>query len=187
MNGAALTAASDEARQDLRASTRLVDRFHAGVYDYLCWLSRDTSLAGDLTEETFLSIWQHPPDARRSASLRAWVFTIALNVYRQHPRRRGAGVVSLGEAGEALPDPSPDPLSDLARDEMRQAVRGAVLQLPELYREVIALHNLEGLTLREVAEALDVPLGTAKSRLATGFSMLRRSLREWKGDDDELR
>ena len=49
------------------------------------------------------------------------------------------------------------------------------------------LHSLEGLTLAEVGEALDVPVGTAKSRLSAAFAMLRRSLREWKEDEDGLR
>ena len=185
MEGAELTTACGHARSDPRAFARLVDRFHVGVHDYLCWLTRDTSLAADLTEETFLSIWQHPPDPRRPASLRAWVFRIALNAYRQHVRRRGPQICPLDDA-EAVPDPSAEPLAALTRDEMRHAIRDAVLQLPEPYREVIALHNLEGLTLREASGVLDIPIGTVKSRLSTAFAMLRRSLREWKEDGDEL-
>jgi RNA polymerase sigma-70 factor (ECF subfamily) len=59
-------------------------------------------------------------------------------------------------------------------------------RLPDAYRAVILLHNLEGFTLREVAEILEVPVGTAKSRLATGFATLRRLLHEWKEDSSEL-
>ena len=66
--------------------------------------------------------------------------------------------------------------------ELAEAVREAIGQLPGIHRAVILLHSIEGLTLREAAAALDIPIGTAKSRLNAAFAMLRRSLREWKGE-----
>jgi RNA polymerase sigma-70 factor (ECF subfamily) len=176
----------EQERSVARAFTRLVDRLHGRVYDYLCWLSRDAALAADLTDETFLRLWRRPPDPCRPLSHRAYVFKVALNLYREHLRRTGIEWAPLDETADELPDPSPQPFARLTQDEMQRAVRAAVLSLPELQRAVIVLHNLEGLTLREVAEALDMPVGTAKSRLSSGFAMLRRALREWKEDGNDL-
>ena len=168
---------------DQRAFSRIVDRFRTGVYDYLCWLTQESTLAADLTAETFVQIWRHPPARRHPGSLRAWVYTVALNTYRQHLRRRRLPEVGLDQAAEAVATGDEAPLSVFERAELQEAVRDAVAALPGLYRAVVVLHSIEGLTLREVAEALEVPLGTAKSRLATAFGLLRRSLQAWKGDD----
>jgi RNA polymerase sigma-70 factor, ECF subfamily len=172
--------ATPSATLSRRALTGVIDRSYRVVYDYLCWMTRDASLAADLTEETFLAIWRHPPELRRNRSLRPWVLKVALNAYRQHLRRRGVPSAELTEAAEDVPDPRPDPLKALTRAEAHQAIRQAVLDLPEPYREVVVLHSLEGLTLREASEALGVPLGTAKSRLATAFARLRCALLSWE-------
>ncbi len=187
MNGAEAREVSRAAPLRQRSFVRLVDRFHAAVYDYLCWLTRDTALAADLTEETFLALWKRPPDPRRPGSIRGWLLKVALNAYRQHLRREGAEVESLTEVQDCLPDAGTEPLATLTREEMRRAVQEAVGRLPLLHREVIALHSLQGLTLREAAEVLDIPVGTAKSRLAAGFALLRRALQEWKEEEDGLR
>ncbi len=175
------TGRSQVAARHVKAFTRLVDSFHAKVYDYLCWLTRDEALAADLTEETFVRIWEHPPNLHGRGSLRAWVYKVALNVCREHARRNAAPSVPLTEAEESVSDADDEPLARLQREEIQQAVQEAVARLPDLYRPVIVLHSLQGLTLREVAEILDVPVGTAKSRLAAAFELLRRSLHEWKG------
>lgn len=172
---------SPAAMTDRKTFTRLVDRFYAKVYDYLCWLTREEALAADLTQETFLCVWRHPPDLEAGGSLRAWMFKVALNVYRQQARRHAVETVPLGEAEENVPDPESEPGLALEREEFRRAVQEAVARLPERYRAVILLHNLQGLTLTEVALALEIPVGTVKSRLATAFAMLRKSLHEWEG------
>ena len=170
----------EQQRLGTRAFNALVDRLHGRIYDYLCWLTRDGALAADLTEETFLKLWQRPPDPRRRSTHRAYAFKVALNLYREHLRRKGIEWAPLDDAAELLPDPGPQPFARLTQGQTQRAVREAALALPELQRAVVVLHNLEGLTLREVADALDVPIGTVKSRLASGFAMLRRALREWK-------
>jgi RNA polymerase sigma factor (sigma-70 family) len=187
MHSAEVAETSAKAMPDRRLYLKLVDRYHARVYDYLCWLCRDESLAEDLTAETFLRLWQHPPDATKRGSLKAYVFKAALNQYRQHLRSRGADLVGIEDTGASLADPADEPPAALERGALRRGVRQAVEKLPEIHRAVVLLHSLEGLTLREVAEALDLPLGTAKSRLAAAFAMLRRSLREWKEEEDGLR
>ena len=155
-------------------------RFYAGVYNYLCWISRDRALAEDLTQETFMRIWEHPPELRHERALKAWVYRVARNEFLQHCRRAGLDTVPLGDCPEpTVLDPrSPAPEVHMAREALRQAVRRAVEKLPDHYREVIVLHNLEGLSLTQVAQVLEIPLGTVKSRRVRAFSLLRRLLAE---------
>jgi len=153
---------------------RLARRYHAGVYNYLCWIARDRTLAEDLTQETFVKVWQHPPEARGERAMKAWIYRIARNEYLQYRRRAGLTTVALEECAEnAVMDTAPAPQVELERRDSSDRVHDAVEGLPDLYREVIVLHNLEGLSLRQVAAALEVPLGTVKSRRARAFERLR--------------
>lgn len=74
---------------------RLARRYYAGVYDYLRWLCRDEDLAADLTQETFVQAWRHPPEFRGEPALKAWVFRIARNAFLQHHRRAGIQTLAL--------------------------------------------------------------------------------------------
>jgi RNA polymerase sigma-70 factor (ECF subfamily) len=157
---------------------RLARRLYAGVYNYLRWLGGDAELAKDLTQETFVQVWRHLPDLRRQQAADSWVYRIARNQFLQHHRRAAPQMVSLGDwqESEAAGLPGVDGESLLERRWICQSVRDATDRLPELYREVIALHSLEGLTLSQVAEVLAIPEGTVKSRLSKAFAMLRETL-----------
>jgi RNA polymerase sigma-70 factor (ECF subfamily) len=163
----------------------LARRFYAGVYNYLCWVSRDKGLAEDLTQETFMRIWQHPPEMRGERALKSWVFRVARNEYLQHRRRVGLETVTLddGTEIEGVILSGPGPQLSLERQALRRAVRGAVEKLPDPYREVVVLHNLEGLSLSQIAEVLGIPVGTVKSRRAKALSLLRELLQEVGSDE----
>ena len=164
------------------AITHLVGCLYQPVYDYLCWLTGDPDVASDLTQETFIRVWRYPPEARDGRVLRAWVFKVARNVHRRHAGAAEPPPVSPEGLEDSLPDLGSEPLLDVRRAQDIGAVRRAVERLPEAYRQVIVLHNLEGMKLREVAAVLDEPLGTVKSRLATAFRILRRSLQSLEED-----
>ncbi len=153
-------------------------RYYAGVYSYLRWLCRDVALAEDLTQETFTRLWQHPPERRGEHPLRAWIYQVARNEYLQHRRRAGLETVPFDECAEVADQTTPPPEVKLAREALGQAVRAAVEKLPELYREVVVLHNLEGLALAQVAAVLEIPVGTVKSRRAKAMATLRTLLAE---------
>ena len=167
---------------------RAARRHYAGVYSYLRWVCRDAALAEDLTQETFMQIWRSLPNLRREGALRTWVYRVARSRFLQHRRRAGLETVSLEELGDAdhLDADSPDPQVRLERDERRRAVRRAVERLPHLYREVIVLHNLEQLSLAQIAQVLEAPIGTVKSRRAKALSMLRHLLAEQEVGTDEV-
>ena len=172
-----------------RLCERLTRRFHASVYNYLRWLCRDADLAEDLTQETFLKIWRHPPELRGERPLKAWVFKVARNEFLQHQRRSGLHTVALEENTETQEAASAgtDPAIGLEREALCHVVQSAVERLPAVYREVIVLHNMEGLPLARVAEVLGIPQGTVKSRRAKALSLLRHMLREHEVMPDEMR
>ncbi len=157
---------------------RLARRYYAGVYSYLRWLSRQDALAEDLVQETFMQIWQHPPEARGEGVLRVWVYRIARNQYLQHRRRAGLETVALDDAEDSVDLSVPGPELRLEHEELCRAVHEAVEKLPDHYREVIVLHNLEGLALDQVSAVLDIPIGTVKSRRAKAFRKLRELLKQ---------
>jgi RNA polymerase sigma-70 factor (ECF subfamily) len=158
----------------------LARRFYAGVYNYLCWISRDEDLAEDLTQETFMRVWQHFEEIRDSRATRAWVYRIARNQFLQHRRAAALDTVSFeacAQAGRGW-GVALDPEIGLEREALCRAVRQAVEELPDPYREVIVLHNLEHLSLAQVAQVLDVPVGTVKSRRARALAALRQLLQQ---------
>ena len=151
---------------------------HAGVYGYLAWLCRDCELAADLTQETFLKLWRNPPELRGGPALKAWLFKVARNEFLQHRRRAGLETIAFDETQESnlIGD---EPLSLQALFEIKELVEivcDAIGKLPDCYREVVVLHNQEGLTLQEVGEILEIPIGTVKSRRAKAFELLRQML-----------
>ena len=166
----------------------LARRFYVGVYNYLRWITRDVSLAEDLTQETFMQIWQHPPETQGDGALKAWVYRIARNQYLQHRRRAGLQTVAFEDCAEAeMADRTiPDPQLSLERERQSQAVRRAVEKLPDHYREVIVLHNLEHLSVAQIAAILQIPKGTVKSRRAAALSRLRRLLHQQEVGNDEV-
>jgi len=130
------------------------------------------SLAGDLVQESFLAAWQQLPRLRDPERFSPWLHRIVVNRGRSMLRHaktvREIPVSPLHEATLVAPR------DGMAAAEARAVLASSFAALSFDQRSVIALHYAGGLSLREVAEALDVPVGTAKSRLAAALEALRR-------------
>lgn len=202
---AADTAASAEARAvpsaeeqflerlrvgDALAFNRLVEERHGDIYALLYRLTEDPEEARDLTQETFLQAFRHLASFRGDSDLRTWLYRIAVNQARNRwrwwKRRRRDRTVSLDapvseeidsplSAGLAS-DEGLDPERQALAREREKALHAALRTLSRPYREVIVLRDIEGLSYEEVAAALDLNVGTVKSRLNRGRSELRRRL-----------
>jgi RNA polymerase sigma-70 factor (ECF subfamily) len=132
------------------------------------------AVAEDLVQETFLQAWKSFHRFEEGTNCRAWLYKILFFVVSQHRRkgRRELAVVTL----EQVPDevlsfdpPTPDVLT-------RRQLLAAFELLPEPYRVVVLLADVEELSYREIASVLDVPVGTVMSRLSRARKMLRREL-----------
>ena len=119
----------------------------------------------------------------RERSIRPWLFAIVRNqvrgLWRQRQRRPGDG---RGEAGEILArllvDPTADPEADLRRTQLKPRVWSAVAELPAPKREIIVLRDFHDLSYSDIAEVLDIPIGTVMSRLHGARRQLRARLEE---------
>jgi RNA polymerase sigma-70 factor, ECF subfamily len=170
------------------AFDRLVQERSSEVYALLYRLTEDAEEARDLTQETFLKIFQNIDRFRGDADLKTWIYRIALNQARNRwrwwRRRRRDVTVSLdAEQGRdeqplsaRLRDSSIDPEQEALRREREMALRRALRTLGQTYREVVILRDVEGLSYEQVASTLEISIGTVKSRLSRGRQELRRKL-----------
>jgi len=169
---------------DEEAFTTLYRRRQGGIYRFALRMSGSEATADDVTQETFLALIDN---ARRfdpsRGNLSGYLYGIARNRLLRRLERDHA-YVPLGDEGvepAAQPrragDAETDPLGSLTRAEAVDRVRSAVLALPAHYREVVVLCELEELSYAEAAGALGCALGTVRSRLARGRSLLAEKLR----------
>jgi RNA polymerase sigma-70 factor, ECF subfamily len=143
--------------------------------------SLDRATAEEITQEVFLTVWQKAAtfDPARG-TFRAWVSHITqtrvVNELRRRGRRLRAMSDSHGAQSENLADSDPGPVEAVWREHRRAVVRAAVETLPPPQREALSLAFLEDLTNEQVAAFLNLPVGTAKSRIRAGLKSLRVKL-----------
>jgi RNA polymerase sigma-70 factor (ECF subfamily) len=163
------------------AFASLVSRYEDYVFNAVAHLVGSGHEAEDITQEVFLKAFRNIGRFRREAMFSTWLYGIMLNSVRSRWRKRGRRpkVVSLsanpGEGNPGSPQESPGdgPLEQVLRAERVELVRRSIATLPEDLREVIVLRDLEGLSYEELAESLNVPLGTVKSRLFRARNALK--------------
>jgi RNA polymerase sigma-70 factor (ECF subfamily) len=136
--------------------------------------------ARDLCQEAFLKAYKSLRSFKQEARFSSWLYQIALNLCRDRMRRRrGKTMVSLDEleeGGAAMPVAGPTALDLLQERDTSRLVAQAIEALPDEQREVIILKEYQGLTFLEIAQVLDVPISTVKTRLYRGLDQLRARL-----------
>jgi len=133
----------------------------------------------DLCQEVFLKAYRALGSFKREARFSSWLYQIALNACRDRlRRRRGRTQVSLDdlETAQVPLHSGPSALELVEKKDLARAVQAAMDTLPHEQREVIALKEYQGLTFVEIAETLDVPVSTVKTRLYRGLGQLREQL-----------
>src|SRR2546423_6195023 len=160
-------------RGDEGALQELVDRYKDRVFALIARTVQDRSRAEDLAQDVFLRIHRGLPYFRGEARLSTWIYRIVANVcVQEHGRPRR--LESLDEARtEARTGGADRQFGDL---ELRDRLEKAISRLTPNYRLLIAAHYLEGVQYDELAEALQLPLGTVKTQLHRAKQQLRRLL-----------
>ena len=151
------------------------------VYRFALRLTGSPADAEDLVQETFLRAfksWDHYTPGTRAKS---WLFTICRNAFlrqRQQDTRRGEVVqqASSPEAPLFLPAYQDDPEGSFFSGLVDETILDHIDRIPAEFREVVLLSDLEGLSYHDIANVLDVPLGTVKSRLFRGRKLLQKEL-----------
>jgi RNA polymerase sigma-70 factor (ECF subfamily) len=176
---------------DADAFDKLILRYSADIYAILFRLMEDREEAADLTQETFLSALKAIKGFRGEASLKTWLTRIAINHSRNRRRwwqRRGLGQtlsietpVGDGELtlGGTIAGRGESAEAGVLRREREIAIRKILLELPEKFREAVILCDIEGMTYEEIASALEISIGTVKSRISRGREEIRRRLKDF--------
>lgn len=173
---------------DNAAYEALIDRFEHPVFNLISRLLENPADAADVTQEVFLKVFRNIGSFRGDSSLKTWVYRIAVNESRNQRRwfgRHRKQEVAMEPANQEadscrdiLPDPGPSPLELAMNRERRELLETALSEINPNFRAVLALREIEGLNYDEIAEILDISLGTVKSRILRGRQALRQRLVE---------
>ena len=147
------------------------------VWRLVARLAGSVDLADDLTQEVSLRACQGFGTFRGGSSAYTWLYRIAVHVVLRHRERLVLDTVSWDSAAQ-VPDPSLTPQAAVLQAEIRPIVWAALDRLPDEQRTTIILSVYEELKYREIADVLEIPLGTVKSRLHTGIARLREELKD---------
>ena len=170
------------------AFDRLVSERSGDIYALLYRLTEDAEEARDLTQETFLRAFQSIDRFRGDADLKTWLYRIAVNQARNRwrwwrRRKRGETIsldANMGQREEPLSDSlrtsGLNPEQETLAREREEVLRKALRALSRNFREVLVLRDVEGMSYEEIAVALDISMGTVKSRLSRGRIELRRKI-----------
>jgi RNA polymerase sigma-70 factor (ECF subfamily) len=166
----------DARKGDVDAFSVLVERYRARALRLAYGIAGDE--AEDAVQEAFVKAFRNLVGFRSDAAFRPWLFAIVTNEARNR-RRSMARRTRIELRVAARPDPAGAGTDELAiQGERRQRLVDAVADLPDRYREVVALRFFAGLAESETAAVLSCPLGTAKSRLSRALDLLRVALGE---------
>jgi RNA polymerase sigma-70 factor (ECF subfamily) len=182
---------------DLKAGSEeafavLIAQYHQPLYSLIARSLNDPADAADITQEVFIKVFRSIGGFHGEASLRTWLYRIALHEASNQRRwwsrhkRQEITIDSPAESdsdddsglclGATLADQRSSPYDHAAQAQTRERVESALRQLPEAFRTVVILREIEGFAYEEISEILNVNLGTVKSRLTRGRSALRALL-----------
>ena len=183
---------------DFGAFEQLVTQYERSIFSVTMRILGNRADAQEIVQDTFLSVLQHLEGFEGRSSFRTWLFRIATNhALKRLRKRRGLRTTSLDgpagdESGDRAPLPHPqtiapwksDPLSLASAAETREILDRAMNALPEKYRLVFLLRDVQGLSTEETAEALSLTLSNTKVRLLRARLMLREDLTRQFGDPE---
>ena len=170
---------------DSRSFDTLVKRWEKPLLNYCYRMVNDIALAEDLRQEVFLRIYRSAKTYRPTAQFSTWMYRIATNLcldtLAKHKRRKETPMTSYleSESGgfdEKLIDPSDTPDVAAVKKEVEGRVRSALACLPEDQRVVVALRHYNGMKFHEIAEIVERPVSTVKSRMVAAMERLSKIL-----------
>lgn len=175
-----------------QAFRTLVARYHDELFHYLVRFLGDRAGAEDVFQETFLQVHLSVESFDTDRRFKPWLFTIASNKARDALRRNKRRQVTLlsepvhGSGGhgdsqatvqivDLMADGQPQPLESVSNEEVRQAVQEVIHSLPDHLREILLLAYFQQFPYKQIADMLEIPLGTVKSRLHTAVATFARA------------
>jgi len=192
----AITVRAEEASivSELKAGSEdaynwLIAHYHQPIYSLVYRILTDPADAADTTQEVFLKVFRGMKRFNGECSLKTWLYRIAIHEASNRRRwwfRHKSKETSMEAHQDAdgnsfglcdtLADPGDSPLETYAHEQVRSRVEQELKQVPEPYRTTVVLRDIEGLSYEEIADVLQISLGTVKSRLIRGRDALKKRL-----------
>ena len=178
-------------RGDRSAFNALIRKHETRAYQYAFRLTRNPEEAADVVADAFVRIYNALHNFKGQSAFTTWIYRILTNCYldvkKKEKNRQTTSLESVlqtpdGEVERQIEDPGASPYEDTERNERERSIEDAVSLLPEYQRAMIVMYHAESMTYEEIAAALDLPVGTVKSRL----NRARISLRELLVKNEEL-
>ncbi len=172
---------------DRDAFNALIDRHSQKAFQFAYKLTREPEMAADVVSDAFIRIYNAMPNFKGQSSFSTWMYRILTNCFLdQKKKEKNKQTVSLDSSSKTEEsnlawqvesnDPRPD--EDLERTEREEAIQIALSKLPEYQRVMMVMFHTEMLSYEEIADALNTPIGTVKSRLNRARLQLRELLQE---------
>ena len=175
---------------DREAFDALVARYQRYVFNLVYQHLGNVNEIEDVSQEVFLRIYKFIRKYRGNASLESWIYKIVLNYCRTHARRRSAlsrmfvaptakrrDDESSFELLDIIPDQSYDPATTIEQRRLVQDILDAVRALPEIYRNILIMREVNELSYEEIAEILGISIGTVKSRISRARDLVRQKVK----------
>ena len=167
-------------KRDEAAFEELIRQYEKKVYTLCFRMCGNSEDAEEAAQDAFLALWRGIDRFRQESSLSTWIYRLATNACIDTLRRRKkqSGSVSLDDEElfvDAV-DTSPQPQETVEHREAQKLLQEGLAAFPEEYRKVLILREIEGLSYTEIAESASIELGTVKSRISRGRSLLRNFL-----------
>ena len=167
-------------KRDEAAFEELIRQYEKKVYTLCFRMCGNSEDAEEAAQDAFLALWRGIDRFRQESSLSTWIYRLATNACIDTLRRRKkqSGSVSLDDEElfvDAV-DTSPQPQETVEHREAQKLLQEGLSALPEEYRNILLLREVEGLSYSEISETLELELGTVKSRISRGRTLLRNFL-----------
>lgn len=176
---------------DRSAFNTLIRKHETRAYQYAFRLTRNAEEASDVVAESFVRVFNALQNFKGQSAFSTWLYRILTNCFldirKREKNRQSTSLESVllapeGEVERQVEDQGRSPLEEFERNTREAKITSAVAELPEYQRAMIVMYHAEMLSYEEIAAALDLPIGTVKSRL----NRARLSLRELLAKDEEL-
>lgn len=173
---------------DEGAYKKLVDKYERALYFHILKMVKDREQVEDLVQETFVKAFDNLNTYSTNYAFSTWLYRIATNHTIDYLRKKKLKTLSIdkpmktkdGEMEMQLPDESAATDRNIIRKQRQKIVRQAIEDLPEKYRKVIELRHMEEKSYQEIAEILDLPLGTVKAHIFRARELLYKALKDKK-------
>ena len=168
-----------------KAYRELTEKHQVAVYHIIYKIVRDKETANDLVQETFMKAFSSLASYRSEFRFSTWLYKIAANCSIDFLRKKKINALSLdqeletkdGTVGIEVPDYSYHPERELERKQQRFSIEEAIQSLPDKYREVIIYRHKDDKSYEEIADLLDIPVGTIKARIFRARELLKKKLK----------